>query len=234
MVIKISIDSFGQTIKSFCNESKLSLKSETLITKIPTFANNRQFWSKNIKIPQEFKLSLKIQNLDKHIICQVYEFLTLIQATQLVQGGIADCTLALGFEKMQPGSLSSHFDDRTNPLEKHATAMFEKADFAPAPVAAQFFGNAGKEHMDKYGTQQRHFTKIAAKNKRHSVNNPFSQFRIDAVFYSTDRLLYHKFGNMVRFLSGNLYSLCSPGNQHYQKIIYFFHQERSKSAIQVR
>lgn len=100
-----------------------------------------------------------------------------MQATQLVKGGIAECTLALGFEKMQPGSLGSHFDDRTNPLEMHATSMIEKGGFAPAPMAAQFFGNAGKEHMEKYGSKQRHFTKIAVKNKGHSVNNPFSQFR---------------------------------------------------------
>ena len=31
-----------------------------------------------------------------------------------------------------------------------------------------------------------------------------------------------KFGNMVIFRPGNLYSLCSPGNQYYQKIINFF------------
>jgi len=103
----------------------------------------------------------------------------LMQATQLIKGGLADCTLAMGFEKMQPGSLGSHFDDRTQPLEKHATAMIEKGGFAPAPMAAQFFGNAGKEHMEKYGTEKKHFTKIAAKNKRHSVNNPYSQFRIE-------------------------------------------------------
>lgn len=88
-----------------------------------------------------------------------------MQAVQLVQGGIADCALALGFEKMERGSLSSKYDDRTPPLGKHAEAMIEKGGFAPAPMAAQFFGNAGKEHMEKYGTQQRHFTKIAAKNK---------------------------------------------------------------------
>lgn len=103
----------------------------------------------------------------------------LMQATQLIQGGLADCTLALGFEKMQPGSLGSYFDDRTNPLDKHATGMIEKAGFAPAPMAAQFFGNAGKEHMEKFGTEQKHFTKIAVKNKKHSVNNPYSQFRVE-------------------------------------------------------
>jgi len=43
----------------------------------------------------------------------------------------------------------------------------------------------------------------------------------DTVFYTTYPLLYHKFGNMVFFRLGNLSSLCSPGNQHYQKIIFF-------------
>ena len=44
--------------------------------------------------------------------------------------------------------------------------------------------------------------------------------RNDAVFYRTYPLLYQKFGNMVIFRPGNLYSLCSSGNQHYQKIIF--------------
>lgn len=103
----------------------------------------------------------------------------LMQATQLVKGGMADCALALGFEKMERGSLSTKYDDRTLPLQKHAEAMIEAGGFAPAPMAAQFFGNAGKEHMEKYGSQQHHFTKIAAKNKRHSTNNPYSQFQIE-------------------------------------------------------
>jgi sterol carrier protein 2 len=103
----------------------------------------------------------------------------LMQAVQLVKGGLADCTLALGFEKMERGSLSAKYDDRTPPLGMHAEAMIEKGGFAPAPMAAQFFGNAGKEHMEKFGTKQHHFTKIAAKNKRHSTNNPYSQFQIE-------------------------------------------------------
>ena len=41
-------------------------------------------------------------------------------------------------------------------------------------------------------------------------------------FLRTGPLLYHKFDNIVIFRSGNLYSLCSPGNQDYQKIIYCF------------
>mgnify|MGYP006944958493 CR=1 FL=1 len=43
---------------------------------------------------------------------------------------------------------------------------------------------------------------------------------IDAVF-KTYPLLYHKFENMVVVRPENLYSLYSPGNQDYQKIIHF-------------
>jgi hypothetical protein len=39
------------------------------------------------------------------------------------------------------------------------------------------FGNAGREHMQKYGTKLEHFAKVALKNHKHSVNNPKSQFR---------------------------------------------------------
>ena len=68
----------------------------------------------------------------------------LLQAADMVRGGQAECTMAMGFEKMQPGSLGTVFDDRSNPLEKHAECMINVGGFAPAPMAAQFFGNAGK------------------------------------------------------------------------------------------
>ena len=40
-------------------------------------------------------------------------------------------------------------------------------------------------------------------------------------YFRTYPYLYHKCGNMVIFRPGNLYSLCSPGNQEYLKIIHF-------------
>ena len=46
-----------------------------------------------------------------------------------------------------------------------------------APMAPKWFGDAGREHMSKFGTKPEHFGKIAEKNHRHSVNNPYSQFR---------------------------------------------------------
>jgi sterol carrier protein 2 len=101
----------------------------------------------------------------------------LFMAKQFVEGGIADCVLALGFEKMEKGSLGIKFTDRTNPMDQHAKAMIEKRGFAKAPPAPQFFGNAGREHMERYGTRPEHFAKIGWKNHKHSVNNPYSQFQ---------------------------------------------------------
>ncbi|KAG0411781.1 hypothetical protein HPB47_011077 [Ixodes persulcatus] len=101
----------------------------------------------------------------------------LMLAKQLVEGGIADVVLALGFEKMDRGSLTSKYRDRANPVEKHAKVLAATHGLAPAPMAAQMFGAAGIEHMAKYGTTPEHLAKIALKNHRHSVNNPNSQFQ---------------------------------------------------------
>lgn len=43
----------------------------------------------------------------------------LYQARSAVASGNAECALALGFERMARGSLSSTFRDRTNPMGKH-------------------------------------------------------------------------------------------------------------------
>ncbi len=101
----------------------------------------------------------------------------LYMAKQFVEGGLADCVLALGFEKMEKGSLGIKFTDRTNPMDRHAKLMIETRGFAKAPAAPQFFGNAGREHMERYGTKPEHFAKIGWKNHKHSVNNPYSQFQ---------------------------------------------------------
>ncbi|WP_336791289.1 MULTISPECIES: lipid-transfer protein [Gordonia] len=109
----------------------------------------------------------------------------LFMAAQMIRGGLADCTLALGFEKMQPGSLRATFDDRENPLAQHMTALGKIADFA-MPPAPWMFGVAGREHMQQHGSTAEHFAKIGVKNHRHSVNNPYSQFQDE---YTLDEVL---------------------------------------------
>src|SRR5918997_506134 len=81
----------------------------------------------------------------------------LFMSRQLVKGGLADCVLALGFEKMQKGSLGANFLDREQPMDKHITAMIAKREFTGAPAAPWMFGNAGRDHMERYGTTADHF-----------------------------------------------------------------------------
>lgn len=101
----------------------------------------------------------------------------LFMARNLIAGGTADCVMAIGFEKMERGSLKGKYQDRTNPMDKHVMAMLSQYEIAKAPFTPQIFGNAGRDHMKKYGTKPEHFAKIAWKNHKHSVNNPYSQFR---------------------------------------------------------
>jgi len=110
----------------------------------------------------------------------------LYMAKQFVEGGLAECVLALGFEKMEKGSLGAKFTDRTNPLDKQFELMVSLCGFEAAPATAQFFGNAAREHMQRYGTTAEQFAKIGHKNHRHSVNNPYSQFQEE---YSLEDIL---------------------------------------------
>ena len=100
----------------------------------------------------------------------------LFLAHNAIKGGINNCVLAVGFEKMFTGSLKTFFTDRSNPMERHFLREMEIGRGADvnAPFAPKMFGNAGIEHMEKYGTKPEHFAKIAEKNHRHSVNNPYS------------------------------------------------------------
>jgi acetyl-CoA acyltransferase len=101
----------------------------------------------------------------------------LYMARQAVKGGLADCVLALGFEKMEKGSLGVKYTDRTNPIDKHALKMFEIREPEASPPAPQMFGNAGREHMERYGSNADHYAWIGWKNHKHSVNNPYAQFQ---------------------------------------------------------
>ena len=101
----------------------------------------------------------------------------LFLARQAVKGGISDCAMAIGFEKMEKGSLGMKYDDRTPALDKHMMKMFELRSPEESPFAPQMFGNAGRDHMDKYGSTPDHYAWIGWKNHKHSVNNPYAQFQ---------------------------------------------------------
>ena len=96
----------------------------------------------------------------------------LFGARQAVEGGVVECALALGFEKMEKGMLMSKFNDRMNPMELHAMTMMRLQEFTPTPPAAQMFGGAGAEYQKKYGAKNETFAQIQVKARKHAINNP--------------------------------------------------------------
>ncbi|KAL1877602.1 hypothetical protein VTK73DRAFT_8511 [Phialemonium thermophilum] len=98
-------------------------------------------------------------------------------ARTIISHGGADCILVVGFEKMMRGSLQSFFNDRESPIGTTGKMMAATRGFTNAPGAAQMFGNAGREYMEKYGAKAEDFAEIARINHAHSVNNPYSQFQ---------------------------------------------------------
>ncbi|MFZ4233697.1 thiolase C-terminal domain-containing protein [Streptomyces murinus] len=104
----------------------------------------------------------------------------LMLARQLVEGGAADCVLALGFEKMSRGSLgggAGSGDLAASPVARHYGVMAARHGFARTPPTAQLFAAAAREHQERYGTTEAQLAAVAAKNHRHSAHNPNAQFR---------------------------------------------------------
>lgn len=100
----------------------------------------------------------------------------LFLARQAIEGGLAECVIALGFEKMERGALGSKFNDRENPMSQHAQVMMDAQGFNQVPPAAQMFGGAGREYRWQHGTKRETFGKIAEKARRHAGNNPYALF----------------------------------------------------------
>jgi acetyl-CoA acetyltransferase len=99
-------------------------------------------------------------------------------ARQAIETGAAECVLALGFEQMQRGALGSVWTDRPSPFARFddVTRAAQGWDDA-APMAAQYFGGAGRQYAEKYGTDAATFAQISVKARRHAKHNPYAVFR---------------------------------------------------------
>ena len=101
----------------------------------------------------------------------------LFLARQAIETGTADCVLAVGFEQMRPGALGAIFDDRPRPLEGFDRVADALAGDAHIPLALRYFGGAGREHMQRFGTKLETFAKVRAKASRHAEHNALAVFR---------------------------------------------------------
>jgi acetyl-CoA acetyltransferase len=97
-------------------------------------------------------------------------------ARQAIGAG-AGCVLALGFEQMKPGALGAVFTDRPTPFDRFEEVTGELVGEPQIPLALRYFGGAGREHMQRYGTPLETFAQIRAKASRHAEKNPLALFR---------------------------------------------------------
>jgi acetyl-CoA acetyltransferase len=122
----------------------------------------------------------------------------LFLARQAVQSGAVDVALAVGFEQMLAGALASPFNDRpgVNGMLNEMIGRTRGWD-AKAPLAAQYFGNAGLEYQAKYGIADETFARISVKSRAHAARNPLAVFRepttVEEVLASP-----HIFGTLTR------------------------------------
>ncbi|WP_342659840.1 3-ketoacyl-CoA thiolase [Rhodococcus ruber] len=114
----------------------------------------------------------------------------LMTARDWVQGGQADVALAVGFEKMTRTSLTGTGElPKVTTLDHHLKVMTDLHEWGTGPMTAQLFGNAAVEHMERYGTTAEQIAAVAVKNHRHSVHNPYAQFRDE---YTLEQVLGDK------------------------------------------
>ncbi|HEY6355685.1 MAG TPA: lipid-transfer protein [Burkholderiaceae bacterium] len=101
----------------------------------------------------------------------------LFLARQAIEGGAAECVLALGFEQMNPGALGTVFSDRPSPFEDFDREAEALVGMPELPLALRYFGGAGLAHMERYGTPLEAFAKVRAKASRHAARNPLALLR---------------------------------------------------------
>jgi acetyl-CoA acyltransferase len=92
------------------------------------------------------------------------------EAYMSVASGMYDIAMAVGVEQMGKAGLLGGGGGGSDP----AYSPEGKLGSGLMPAV---FGQAGIEHMRKYGTKLEHFAKISVKSHKHATKNPFSQYR---------------------------------------------------------
>lgn len=118
-----------------------------------------------------------------------------------VRAGLSDISLAVGAEKMFSTDRALSFSIFDGSWDVHTVAQSvarllrmgngvptpaQYVDTGPHSVFVDVYQAFAKHHMALFGTTARQIAAVAAKNHRHSVHNPLSQYRRD---YSIDEIL---------------------------------------------
>jgi acetyl-CoA acyltransferase len=122
-------------------------------------------------------------------------------ALNYVKADAADIVLAVGAEKMFSDDKARSFSAFDGAWDVHDTEAGTRKlldmgrgieppagskSTKPYSVFMDIYASMGRLHMREYGTTQRHFAAVSAKNHRHSVHNPLAQYR---EAYSVEEIL---------------------------------------------
>lgn len=109
-----------------------------------------------------------------------------------VRSGAADVVLAAGAEKMFSADKERMFSIFDGAWDVHETERNRRllldmgrgivppegsTSAKPYSVFMDIYAAMGRMHMREFGTTQRQFAAVSAKNHRHSVHNPLAQYR---------------------------------------------------------
>ncbi|QIB65517.1 lipid-transfer protein [Kineobactrum salinum] len=120
-------------------------------------------------------------------------------ARQMIEAGVVDCAIAVGFEQMMPGAPGIVFPDRKTSMGYHFSKMLEIQGYDDSkPPASQLFGGGGLEYQQRYGTSDETFGLISVKARRHAANNPLAVFR-DPLTLEEVMGSPHLYGPVTRF-----------------------------------
>lgn len=120
------------------------------------------------------------------------------EAYMQVAGGFYDVALAVGVEKMgKVGLLGAG-------RAAGAGGPPPEGNLGSGLMPA-VFGQAGVEHMRKYGTRPEHFAKVSVKNHHHSTANPLAQYQMETPL---DQVMSAR---MIAF-PNTLYMCCPTGD----------------------
>jgi len=121
------------------------------------------------------------------------------EAYVAVASGMYDISMAVGSEQMgKAGLLGANRDGVTDPA--YNTEGKLGSGLMPA-----VFGQAGIEHMRKYGTTLAHMAKISVKSHKHATKNPYSQYRNEVTL---DDVMHSR---MIAY-PNTLYMCCPTGD----------------------
>ena len=90
------------------------------------------------------------------------------EAYMSVASGMYDIALAVGCEQMGKMGLLGTGGGR---------GSISPEGIVGSGLMPAVFGQAGVEHMNKYGTTAEQFAKVAVKNHKHSIHNPYAQYQ---------------------------------------------------------